>query len=41
MTIQMDMIQSLALAVIMLLIGKQLRSKVKFFLKNIVYLLQL
>src|SRR5690554_583283 len=33
MTIQMDMIQSLALAVIMLLIGKQLRSKVKFFEK--------
>lgn len=33
MTIQMDMIQSLALAVIMLLIGKQLRSKVNFFEK--------
>lgn len=33
MTIQMNMIQSLGLAVIMLLIGKQLRKKVNFFEK--------
>lgn len=33
MTVQMNMIQSLGLAVIMLLIGKELRRKIKFFEK--------